>query len=237
MEQLGDVIVKQTREVANAHTSLAAFIRQHGSDVIRASFATALGVEMEDIKKMKRELVESKLGKLECEGVTGTMTPPADPNNPVSRMSTFEVRLHDKAPFGVVTRQWHLKVFRNNNLSFAMTSISRLIDFGTGAKSELPDKGYEPKEDEETDSANVFDPERKAETTLKKLGVNIFRNDDGKVVAFDFPLPPRSRRGLPGQLTSDDLAHVTKLNWSKTRSTHKTRSGIQRLSPLWMCGR
>jgi len=89
----------------------------------------------------------------------------------------------------------------------------------------------QPDNEEEAAIEPDTDADHEAEAALKDLGARIFRNDDGEVVAFDFPF---RRRGFTGQLTDDDLVHVKKLNWSKTRSTHTTRSGMTLAQPRFL---
>jgi hypothetical protein len=103
----------------------------------------SIGGEMEEVKKLPKKMVASKLGRLECEGVTGKLMQETRPRGGSSK-STFEARLHKKAPFGTVTRRWQLDFVRDNKVVSTFTSASTLVDFGTGAKSELPRSGYVP---------------------------------------------------------------------------------------------
>ena len=87
----------------------------------------ALASPLKDVAELKEEVIVSKLGELACPGIKTTG------KFPVSKIDwevTFETRLHPKAPFGVVTCD-----FRERGSSLAM----KLIDFGDGAKSEMPE--------------------------------------------------------------------------------------------------
>lgn len=79
-------------------------------------------------QKLEKTLVESKLGKQECEGIKATETWGGI-------KYTCEIRLHDKAPFGVVTHQSVFELMEKG----AMTTKFTLSDFGTNAVSDLPD--------------------------------------------------------------------------------------------------
>lgn len=89
---------------------------------------------LKDAKKLPEEVIESKLGKLECAGHTGTSTFEAgDQKFEV----TYENRLHDKAPFGVVSSRMSFKMFRNGQEATGTMTL-RLVEVGKGATSELP---------------------------------------------------------------------------------------------------
>ncbi len=81
--------------------------------------------------------VESKLGKLNCEGVTAQEN--TEPGTNVTLDSTYLLRLHRSAPFGVVTYESTSKLQLNNKDQGAMKLKLKLMDFGKGAKSKLPD--------------------------------------------------------------------------------------------------
>ena len=99
--------------------------------------------------------------------------------------------------------------------------IHKLVDFGTGAKSVLPDRGYKPKEDKEDDSAETkvytkvrstvtvttatqTDSEVKAVAALKDLGARIRFNDQGRVIHVNLM--------GKGQITETDLVHLAGMN-------------------------
>ena len=79
-------------------------------------------------QKLDKTMVESKLGKLECEGVKAMETRGG-------LKCTYETRLHDKAPFGVVTHECIVDFMEKGSLTVKL----KLSDFGTDAKSSLPD--------------------------------------------------------------------------------------------------
>jgi hypothetical protein len=81
--------------------------------------------------------VDSPLGKLACEGVTGTRE--VEQQNGTTRI-TFENRLHEKSPFGVVSGVWKFERLVNGQLMGSGTTRITLADTGTTALSELPDR-------------------------------------------------------------------------------------------------
>jgi hypothetical protein len=93
---------------------------------------------LQDAKKLPRKVIDSKLGKLECEGHTGTYT--REPARNHTSESTYETWLHEKAPFGVVASHVIVKTFLNGEYVRTWTMTVRLVDIGKGAKSELPDQ-------------------------------------------------------------------------------------------------
>src|SRR5262245_12381602 len=90
----------------------------------------------EDEKKLEKQLVKSKLGALKCEGVTGWIQfKEGDRHTKV----TFETRLHEKAPFGVVSTRALFEVKRNGKGHETIDGTLKLTDFGKNAKTALPD--------------------------------------------------------------------------------------------------
>jgi hypothetical protein len=90
-----------------------------------------------DAKKLPKKTIDSKLGKLECEGHTGTST--LEPGQDYKSEVTYETWVHDKAPFGVVASQVTSKTYHNGDYLREFTMTLRLIEVGKGAKTELPD--------------------------------------------------------------------------------------------------
>jgi hypothetical protein len=81
--------------------------------------------------------VESKLGKLPCKGVSGEQEFQRD-NGSVG--IKFENRLHEKAPFGLVSARWQIER-RVNGQSMGQRTIKLVLaDVNTTALSELPDR-------------------------------------------------------------------------------------------------
>lgn len=90
-----------------------------------------------DARPLEPELIESKLGKRTCAGLTGridTSTLPKSDNKQVPA-ATFEIRLHKEAPFGVVS--YAVKLAETDGRRVEFKAI--LEDFGTTATSRLPD--------------------------------------------------------------------------------------------------
>ena len=85
-------------------------------------------------------MVESKLGKLECEGLTGyTMQNFRFSGREIETQHTFHIRLHKKAPFGVVSARVNRETTRDGQPFTTATRTYTLTEFGEGAQSELPD--------------------------------------------------------------------------------------------------
>ena len=84
---------------------------------------------LEETKALEPAVVESKLGKLECDGRSGREVQPS------GSILTTKTRLHEKAPFGIVT--YHYDKQRGGG---KRTMTFKLADYGTDAKSRLPDK-------------------------------------------------------------------------------------------------
>ena len=104
-----------------------------------------------DARPLDKEEVDSKLGKLACEGVSGVLE---FKEQRTTIRITPETRLNAKAPFGVVGSRWTIERGMEagtksegdaKTKQIAKIRSSRqewnlkLTDFGDGAKSELPD--------------------------------------------------------------------------------------------------
>ncbi len=81
--------------------------------------------------------IESPLGKLMCPSVTGTQD--IEQGNGTTTI-TFENRLHEKSPFGVVSAVWKFERKMNGQVAGTGTTKMTLVDTGTTALSELPDR-------------------------------------------------------------------------------------------------
>ena len=92
----------------------------------------------QNVKKLAKEAVDkTPLGKgVECAGVTGTNT--FDQGKEKITI-TFEDRLHDMAPFGVVTSRMTFKITRDDVEQESGVLALRLTEIGKNAQSELPD--------------------------------------------------------------------------------------------------
>ena len=88
-------------------------------------------------KKLDKVTLDSKLGRLECEGISAQEK--TDAQGGVSSDSTYTIRLHEKAPFGVVAWEGETKVSRDGQSLGTMTVKLKLSDFGKHAKSSIPD--------------------------------------------------------------------------------------------------
>jgi hypothetical protein len=92
---------------------------------------------LQDERKLDKQLVESKLGILNCDGVAGWIQfQEGDMHTKV----TYETRLHAMAPFGVVSSRMQFEVQRDGKFHHTIDAKLRLTDFGEDAESTLP--GY-----------------------------------------------------------------------------------------------
>ena len=95
---------------------------------------------LEIAEKLDKKVVESKLGKLECEGLTGsTVFSWRRRQREAETQSTYHMRLHKKAPFGVVSARIHSETTIDGQPSRTETITLKLSDFGEDQESELPD--------------------------------------------------------------------------------------------------
>jgi hypothetical protein len=96
----------------------------------------ALSGPWKSVKKLEKVEVESKLGKLECEGVQGTLEFPRKEKD--SMQCKLESRLNPDSPFGVVTARWINRLPELPKPGTLEWNL-KLIDYGDGAKSQIPD--------------------------------------------------------------------------------------------------
>lgn len=83
------------------------------------------------------EVIESKLGEQNCEGIRATET---TKRRNISDDAEYIIRLHPEAPFGVVQWKVHRKIERDGQPDGTIDHELTLSDFGTGAKTALPDE-------------------------------------------------------------------------------------------------
>jgi hypothetical protein len=88
-------------------------------------------------KKLKAKELVTKLGKLECEGVSGSTT---FEEGSKTATVTMEIRKHTKAPFGVVWAKMNYQTKRKDGpMRDRGTLTFTLAEVGKNAKSVLPD--------------------------------------------------------------------------------------------------
>lgn len=94
-----------------------------------------LGGPGKDVKKLEVKVIETKLGKLKCDGVTGTFISKMHGPGGVREMEgTFEAWFHEKAPFGVVAYYIETKEPNGDIVTINLD----LSETGTTALSQLP---------------------------------------------------------------------------------------------------
>jgi hypothetical protein len=90
-----------------------------------------------DNKKLDKAAIDTKLGKLDCEGVAGTTRFEQGAEKVAIKYAT---RLHEKAPFGVVETRMEFQVERDGNPRGQGELTLKILELTQGAKSELPDQ-------------------------------------------------------------------------------------------------
>ncbi len=102
---------------------------------------------LQDVKALEKKVIETKLGKLTCEGLSGSLTlKGAAVSVRDGKVTTGDVKvriqnyLHDKAPFGVATSHVDIEFPDLGQGRSSAEADLALVAVGTGAKSELPDK-------------------------------------------------------------------------------------------------
>lgn len=81
--------------------------------------------------------IDGKLGKLACQGEAGDLDFQRDS---LSVALHYETRLHEKAPFGVVSALWKFDVTASGQPRGSRTTRLTLTDLNPTALSELPDR-------------------------------------------------------------------------------------------------
>jgi hypothetical protein len=89
-----------------------------------------------DPKSLEKTEIDGKLGKLKCAGLSGET---ALEQGGSTIDLKFEHRLHEKAPFGVVTSTWEFARKNNGQVGESGKFKLTLTDTQTAAVSELPD--------------------------------------------------------------------------------------------------
>ena len=85
----------------------------------------------------KAEIDNPKLGKLSCAGIAGSFE--VSPNNDIPVAIQVENRLHEKAPFGLVSANWKFELKINGQTAVSGNMKLTLSDINTTALTELPD--------------------------------------------------------------------------------------------------
>ena len=98
---------------------------------------TFLAGPLQNAGELEKIEIDGKLGKLQCAGVTGTQT--FEFETAVLTINC-ENRLHEKAPFGVVSAEWKFDVKNNGQALATGTFKLTLTEVNNTALSELPDK-------------------------------------------------------------------------------------------------
>ncbi len=107
------------------------------------ALASILPGQLEDARPLPKIVVESKLGKLSCAGVAGSI----EIEGPMGGMQpmNLEDRLHPDAPFGLVGSRgsFEAKLQRSvGDVKEGTVKVQwnfKLTDYGDGAASEMPD--------------------------------------------------------------------------------------------------
>jgi hypothetical protein len=103
----------------------------------RTPLPIILSGPLQDGERLATAEIDSKLGKLACEGVRGTLklnSSRGDALPDIYQKCELENRMHAASPFGVVTSRWTLHSV-NGTLVWHLT----LVDIGENAASKMPD--------------------------------------------------------------------------------------------------
>jgi hypothetical protein len=90
---------------------------------------------LQDERKLDKQLVESKLGDLKCQGVSGWIQ---YKEGDLHTKVTYGTRLHERASFGVVSTRMQFEVKRGSKVQQTIDATLKLSDFGGAAESALP---------------------------------------------------------------------------------------------------
>ena len=90
---------------------------------------------LRDVKELDKKTIDTKLGMLECPGITAHNV---YKQGEATTTVEFETRLHDKAPFGVVSSKLKYDSKRGDNEEKGTLALD-LEETGQDAKSSLPD--------------------------------------------------------------------------------------------------
>lgn len=101
-----------------------------------AAFLTGPGKNPGELEKV--EIDNSKLGKISSTGVSGDQE--LEGPGGTQLVINLENRLHEKAPFGLVTANWKFELKANGQAVVQGTFKLTLADVNTTALSDLPDK-------------------------------------------------------------------------------------------------
>lgn len=97
-----------------------------------------LGGPPQNPGELEKVDIDCPLGKLACPAVTGSHD--FDMGNGTTFTTSYEKRLHEKSPFGVVSTVSKFERKTNGRVAASGTTKLTLADTGTTALSELPDK-------------------------------------------------------------------------------------------------
>jgi hypothetical protein len=100
-------------------------------------FAVFLAGPPSNVKELDKIEVDSKLGKMPCAGLTAEQD---FAREGITIKLKIENRLHEKAPFGIVTSRMNYSVERDGQTVDSGVFSLKLTDMGTTALSELGDK-------------------------------------------------------------------------------------------------
>lgn len=103
----------------------------------RMMLAAYLAGPPPNLSELDKAEIDGKFGKLACAGVTGNQEFQRD--NGTLKVD-FENRLHEKAPFGVVSAVWKFERQMNGQTMGSGTTRLALADVNTTALTELPDR-------------------------------------------------------------------------------------------------
>ena len=91
----------------------------------------------------EKKVIDYQKGKLEIDSrITGSLMldQSNNPNLKINTLFVFSLWVHEKVPFGTAAANWGVTLKRDGNILLKTKMTFTLEDFGTGAKSALPDQ-------------------------------------------------------------------------------------------------
>jgi hypothetical protein len=108
------------------------------NDIDAGPLPIILSAPWKDVKQLAKAETESKLGKVACEGVEGSLEFKASKIGVMK--AKFENRLSTESPFGVVASRWTIQPPDDTPAKMGdMVWKLKLTDFGSDAKTKMPD--------------------------------------------------------------------------------------------------
>jgi hypothetical protein len=137
----GGVTIQRTGRVLDYTTETPNRVMTPSVHGMSGTLSTFIAAPLKASQKLDEEVVDSKLGKRPCPGVACTSTTKIDRGkDPRTIISNLEMRSHEDVPFGVISFREDVEVRRDEKFGSRSITTLKLADFGTGARSDIPDE-------------------------------------------------------------------------------------------------